>query len=108
MSAPQEAAAPQHELPSPAVTRRAAAPYRSFTTSLMSCVLIPSPRKLLVQTQTAVFICSSLYLQQSLFAAVFICSKQCAAAQLLCYGCSTRHTGSPAVRSGPLCSPSSA
>src|ERR1043166_1078424 len=40
MSVPQEAEAPQQELPSPAVTRRAAAPYRSFTTSLISCALI--------------------------------------------------------------------
>src|SRR5512136_819300 len=45
MSVPQEAEAPQQELPSPLVTRRAAAPYRSFTTSLISCVLIfVSPR----------------------------------------------------------------
>src|SRR5215475_15893453 len=38
-SAPQHAEAPQHELPSPVLTRRAASPYFSFTTSLMSCVL---------------------------------------------------------------------
>src|SRR6202043_2641234 len=40
MSVPHWADAPQQELPSPVVTRRAAAPYRSFTTSLMSGALI--------------------------------------------------------------------
>src|SRR5258708_6607997 len=40
ISAPQQAVAPQHELPCPAVTRRAASPYFSFTTSLMSGVLM--------------------------------------------------------------------
>jgi hypothetical protein len=40
MSVPQEAEAPQQELACPVVTRRAAAPYRSFTTSFISCALI--------------------------------------------------------------------
>src|SRR5882724_10689833 len=84
ISDPQLAVAPQHELPCPAVTRRAASPYFSLTTSLISCALMV------------------LLLESKL-----ICSKQCAAVQPLCCGCSTRHTRSQGVLAAPMCWPCS-